>query len=112
MAQKVQIILEDDLSGGAAEETVRFALDGVEYQIDLNTENAEKLREALKPFISVAMKTNTRGRRSPGRSGAAASRSGHTAKVRAWAKEQGFNVSDRGRIHQEIFDKYAAAHNS
>lgn len=108
MAQKVQIILEDDLSGGPADQTMRFGLEGVDYQIDLSNENAEKLREALKPFIEVAMKTNGRGRRSPGRSGG--QRSSQTAKVRAWAKEQGLNVSDRGRIHQDIFDKYEAAH--
>ena len=109
MAQKVQIILEDDLTGGPADETVRFALEGVDYQVDLNKENADKLRAALQPFIEVGMKANTRGRRSPGRA-TGQQRSSQTAKVRAWAKEQGYNVSDRGRIHQDIFDKYEAAH--
>lgn len=109
MAQKVQIILEDDLTGGPADETVRFALEGVDYQVDLNKENADKLRAALQPFIEVGMKANSRGRRAPGRA-AGQQRSNQTAKVRAWAKEQGFNVSDRGRIHQDIFDKYEAAH--
>ncbi len=110
MAQKVQIILEDDLTGGPAEETLRFGLEGVEYQIDLNKENAEKLRKALEPFIAVGSKTNSRGRRPAGRPASSAQRSNLTAKVRAWAKEQGYSVSDRGRIHQEIFDKYEAAH--
>jgi hypothetical protein len=108
MAQKVQIILEDDLTGGPAEETLRFSLEGVEYQIDLNKENADKLRKALSPFIAVGTKTNGRGRRPAGRP--AAQRNNLTAKVRAWAKEQGYDVSDRGRIHQDIFDKYEAAH--
>ena len=113
MAQTVKIILEDDIDGGEAHETVRFGLDGGQYEIDLSSENATKLRDALRPFISA-------GRRATAQTGRSAttttrpSRSGNpeTPKIRAWAKEQGLQVSDRGRIHQDIQDKYYAAHSS
>ena len=113
MAQTVKIILEDDIDGGEAHETVRFGLDGGQYEIDLSSENATKLRDALRPFISA-------GRRATAKTGRSAttttrpSRSGNpeTPMIRAWAKEQGLQVSDRGRIHQDIQDKYYAAHSS
>ena len=108
MAQSVQIILEDDLEGGPADETVQFGLDGRQYEIDLSTANAEKLREALRPFAAS-------GRRAQGKSarvtGSRSSSGGNpeTAKIRAWAKENGHQISDRGRIHQSIKDAYYAA---
>ena len=107
MAQSVQIILEDDLEGGPADETVQFGLDGRQYEIDLSTTNAEKLREALRPYAAA-------GRRAQGKSGRAtgtrsSSSSSETAKIRAWAKENGYEVSDRGRIHQSVKDAYYAA---
>lgn len=104
MAQKVVVHLEDDLEGGPATETVTFTLDGKNYAIDLSTDNAEKLREILRPF-AVA------GRKSTGTRGTRTHTSGSdpdTAKIRAWAKENGHDVSDRGRIHQHIRDAYYA----
>ena len=104
----MQIILEDDLEGGPAEETVQFGLDGRQYEIDLSTANAEKLREALRPYAAA-------GRRAQGKSGRAtgtrssSSGSSETGKIRAWAKENGHPVSDRGRIHQSVKDAYYAA---
>jgi hypothetical protein len=108
MAQSVQIILEDDLEGGEADETVQFALDGKDYEIDLSTANAEKLREALRPYAAAGRKA---GRAQAHGTGGRASKSDpDTAKIRAWAKENGHEVSDRGRIHQSVKDAYYAAH--
>ena len=109
MAQKVEVHLEDDLDGGPAEHTVTFALDGKDYEIDLSTTNAEKLREALRPFAEAGRKTTRSGspRRTPSR---ASGSDPDTAKIRAWAKENGHEISDRGRIHQSVRDAYYAAH--
>ena len=110
MAQKVEVHLEDDLDGGPADDTVTFALDGKDYEIDLSTTNAEELREALRPYAEAGRKT-TRGGGSRGtRTRAAGGGDSDTAKIRAWAKENGHGVSDRGRIHQTVKDAYYAAH--
>jgi hypothetical protein len=108
MAQSVQIILEDDLDGGAADETVHFCLDGKDYEIDLSDANAEKLREALRPYAAAGRRAG----RTPARStGTRASKADpDTAKIRAWAKDNGHEVSSRGRIHQSVKDAYYAAH--
>ena len=109
MAQKVEVRLEDDLDGGPAEHTVTFALDGKDYEIDLSNSNAEKLREALRPYVTTGRKasrtfgTRNAWTRSP-------STDPDTAKIRAWAKGNGHPVSDRGRIHQSVKDAYYAAH--
>ncbi|MFI7482459.1 Lsr2 family protein [Kocuria sp. M1R5S2] len=107
MAQSVQIILEDDLEGGPADQTVQFGLDGRHYEIDLSTTNAEKLREALRPFVA----SGRRAQNKPARTTGPRSSGGNpeTAKIRAWAKENGYEVSDRGRVHQSIKDAYYAA---
>ena len=107
MAQSVQIILEDDLEGGEADETVQFSLDGKDYEIDLSTANAEKLREALRPYAEAGRKTT---RNSGPRRTRTSGSDPDTAKIRAWAKENGHEVSDRGRIHQSVKDAYYAAH--
>ena len=108
MAQSVQIILEDDLEGGPADETFQFGLDGRQYEIDLSTANAEKLREALRPYAAAGRRAQGK----PARTAGPRSSSGgnpETAKIRAWAKENGYEVSDRGRIHQSVKDAYYAA---
>jgi hypothetical protein len=108
MAQKVEVHLQDDLDGGPAEHTVTFALDGKDYEIDLSTANAEKLRQALRPYAAAGRKTTrASGPRSP-RDHAAGS-DPDTAKIRAWVKENGHEVSDRGRIHLSVKDAYYAA---
>lgn len=109
MAQRVQIVLEDDLDGGEATETVKFGLDGVEHEIDLNDANAAKLRDALAPWLAHARRTG--GRRSRGT--AAATRStgkGSAADIRAWAQQQGMTVSERGRVSAEVREAYDRAH--
>jgi len=113
MAQKVMITLIDDVDGSTADETVLFSLDGVNYEIDLNEKNAAKLRDALAPWVGHARRVGgrrTSGRR--GRSGGASGRSGassEAAKIREWARSNGFNVSDRGRIPAEVIEAYRKA---
>jgi Lsr2 len=113
MAQKTQIILIDDVDGGNADETVSFALDGVSYEIDLNEENAAALREAFGTWLGHARRVGGRssGRRS-GRSTrqAAPTAGASNADIRDWARENGYEVSDRGRISATIQEAYAAAH--
>ncbi|MFF3496072.1 Lsr2 family protein [Streptomyces sp. NPDC002795] len=110
MAQKVQVLLVDDLDGGEADETVTFALDGKTYEIDLTTANADKLRGALEPYLKGGRRT---GGRSSGRGKARATSGGggnqDTAQIRAWAKENGYEVNDRGRVPQSIREAYEKA---
>jgi hypothetical protein len=106
MAQKITVTLEDDLDGRPADETVRFALGGTTYEIDLSTKNASAFRRQLAPFIEHARRAGRRQRRRPRR---AASGREHNADIRAWAKEQGITVSDRGRIPGSVAEQYDAA---
>jgi hypothetical protein len=107
MAQRVQVLLVDDLDGGTAEETVTFALDGVTYEIDLTGDNAAALREALAPWVSAGRRTS--GRAVRGTAKAPRANSGETAKIREWAKSQGLAVSDRGRVSAEVRQAYKDA---
>ena len=106
MAQKVKIILVDDLDGGSADETVRFGLDGVGYEIDLSAGNAAELRSALERFTSHARKTSG-GR--PTRTKASGGRSQDSAQIRQWARDNGYAVNSRGRIQAEIQEAYHKA---
>ena len=119
MAQRVQVILEDDLDGGSADETVTFALDGVAYEIDLKSDNAEKLRGLLAPYVEKGRKQSGRltaprrggsGGRSSGR--AASAGQADTAKIRTWAKENGHAVNDRGRVPSNVREAYEKANAS
>ncbi|WP_426977904.1 histone-like nucleoid-structuring protein Lsr2 [Pseudarthrobacter sp. O4] len=95
-------VLEDDLDGSEGSATVLFALDGVEYAIDLNEAHADELREALSRFTKAARKTGGRVRTSrPGASSA--------SDIRQWALSQGLQVNSRGRIQADIVEKYHAA---
>ncbi|MEU6079926.1 Lsr2 family protein [Streptomyces sp. NPDC047108] len=109
MAQKVQVLLVDDLDGGEADETVTFALDGKTYEIDLKASNADKLRGLLEPYTKSGRRTG--GRAASGRKARAAASGGSqdTAKIRAWAKENGYSVNDRGRVPAEIREAYEKA---
>ncbi|MEN3585669.1 MULTISPECIES: histone-like nucleoid-structuring protein Lsr2 [unclassified Streptomyces] len=109
MAQKVQVLLVDDLDGGEADETVTFALDGKTYEIDLTTANADKLRGLLEPFVKGGRRTGGRASgRGKGRSASAGSGQ-DTAAIRAWAKENGYDVNDRGRVPASIREAYEKA---
>ena len=112
MAQRVNVELIDDLDESPAAETVSFALDGVSYEIDLSEANAGRLRDALAPFLGHARRTGgRRGGSSRGSSTVAkSSDSGNAADIRAWARENGFEVSERGRVSAEVRAAYAAAH--
>jgi hypothetical protein len=106
MAQKITVALEDDLDGGPADQTVRFGLDGAEYEIDLSIRNATAFRKQLAPFTERARRAGRGPRSRPVRSASSRERS---ADIRAWAKNQGFTVSDRGRIPASVVDQYQAA---
>lgn len=109
MAQRVQIILEDDFDGTAADETVLFGLDGAEYEVDLSVENAQGLRDALAPWVAVARKTG--GRRKRVTAPASKSPAGSsTSDIRAWAQANGHEVSSRGRVSADIREAYEKAH--
>jgi hypothetical protein len=111
VARQIISKLVDDLDGGDADETVKFALDGVQYEIDLSKKNAAKMRDAFAPYVAGGSKIGrggvvVGGRTARGRGGAV-DREQNRA-IRAWAKQQGKDISDRGRIPQEIVDEYHA----
>ena len=109
MAQKIQTVFVDDLDGTEAEGTVRFGLDGAEYEIDLNAAHAKALREALTPYVNAARRAGG-GTRRPARAARRAPASGlNTTEVREWAKAQGIEVKDRGRVPAELVVKFKAA---
>jgi hypothetical protein len=107
MAKTVNVVITDDLDGSPDAETVAFGFDGQSYEIDLGKKNLAKLQKSLQPFIDA-------GRRTTQRRTAKASRGTgpriDRAAVRAWATEQGLQVSERGRISAEVMSKYEAAH--
>lgn len=108
MAQKVNIVLVDDIDGSDASETVAFGLDGTSYEIDLNDQHAAALREAFSAYVGHARKvTSSRGRKSRGGS---TTTSGPSAReLRDWARSNGFEVSDRGRVPSEVREAFDAA---
>jgi hypothetical protein len=110
VAQKVQVILTDDLDGGEADESVQFAIDGVSYEIDLSEANAEALREALAPYADAARRIGGRSSRRSGAKPQQASERADLSELRAWARENGYQVSDRGRVSGEVRAAYEAAH--
>ena len=92
MAQKAQVVLVDDLDGTEAQETVSLGLDGRHYEIDLSTANAQQLRSDLKAYVRSA------------RAIAPPAPRRQAAAIRQWARENGYEVSVRGRIHQDIIE--------
>ena len=108
MAQKIHIVLEDDLNGGEATETVTFGLDGTTYEIDLNDKNAGKLRDALAPYVGHGRKVGAAPRR--GRRAAASSDGPSAREIREWARSNGHDVPERGRVSADVRAAYEAAH--
>lgn len=111
MARETIVRLTDDLDGTEADETVVFGLRGVEYEIDLNAKNAAGLEKALGKYVEAARRSSsgrgrgrTGGRRRPGNGRS------DVASIRSWARDNGFEVSDRGRIPTEVRDAFEAAH--
>ena len=112
MAQKVTVSLIDDLDGDKADETVEFGLDGKNYEIDLSSSNADKLRDVLATYVAAARRPGGRRRSGGGASSAAAAsrkpsvdREQNQA-IRDWARKRGMKVSDRGRIPADVLDSY------
>lgn len=107
MAQRVQILLEDDLDGSEASETINFALDGKAYEIDLSAANAAQLRDDLAKWVGHARSVRGRARVAQNR----ATSGGRTDlnKVREWGRKNGYKVSDRGRVSAEVQEAYAKA---
>ena len=110
MAQKVQVLLLDDIDGNEAAETVSFSLDGVAYEIDLNEENARAMRDSVAHWIDHARRSTGRsGQRSSSRRAAAKGDGPSPSELREWARANGYQVSERGRISEQIRGAYAAA---
>ena len=111
MAQRVNVVLVDDLDGSDAVETVSFALDGVDYEIDLSEEHARDLRNALSLYIGHGRRTGGRRRKAQGAGAKTAESGGPSAsEIRAWARENGWDVPERGRVAADVREAYAAAH--
>jgi Lsr2 len=106
MATKITVALEDDLDGGPADETVRFGVDGSDYEIDLNKQNAAAFRRSVAPFVDHARRAGRAQRRQAVRSAASRERG---SEIRAWARDQGIAVSGRGRIPASVVEQYQAA---
>lgn len=115
MAQKVQVQLVDDLDGAStAEETVTFGLDGVEYEIDLSSKHASTLRDSLESFVGVARRTGGRVKRGSGRVAAKVTASSSSSReqnqaIREWARQNGHELADRGRIPGSVLAEFEAA---
>lgn len=108
MAQKVNIVLVDDIDGSEATETVSFGLDGTSYEIDLNDKNAAALRNAFSGYVGHARKVGSASRR--GRKAAASSGGPSAREIRDWARSNGMDVPDRGRVSADVRQAYDAAH--
>ena len=102
------MVVTDDFDGSPEAETVAFSLDGVSYEIDLGQSNRARLADALAPFIASGRRVR-RGARRRAADPAGGSRVDRAA-VRAWAREAGLTVSQRGRISAEVMSRYEAAH--
>jgi hypothetical protein len=110
MAKKVTTLVElsDDIDGGKADRTVAFAFDGANYEIDLSKKNANAFEKAVRPYVEAARKSKpARGRSTPPK--ASSGRRTDLAAIREWAKSNGHEVSDRGRIPSAVVEAYDSA---
>jgi hypothetical protein len=110
MAQKVKVTVVCDLPHDGeveGQETVQFSFDGTAYEIDLCSKHTKELREKVGQYADHARKVSAGGRRRRSRSGPGRERSGE---IRAWAKDRGYKVSERGRIPATIIAEYEASH--
>ena len=111
MARQINIELVDDIDGtplGDDAQVIEFAVNGAEYTIDLSPENADKFFQAMAPYIDNAERLSPSGRRTTQRS--KVEKANDSRIVRDWARNNGYTVSDRGRIPKQVFDDFAAAH--
>jgi hypothetical protein len=109
MTQKVQTLYVDDLDGSDAEGTVRFGLDGTQYEIDLNAVHAGELRGALAPYLEAGRKIPNPARRASRKRGKATAKGVNSNEVRDWAKTNGLEVKSRGRVPADVMAKFRAA---
>ncbi len=109
MAKQTITKLIDDLDRGEADETVKFGLDGVQYEIDLSAKNAAKLREALAPYINAGTKAARPAAAGARRRGTQSLDREQNRAIREWARSKGKEISDRGRIPEEIVAEYHAS---
>ena len=109
MAQKIQTLFVDDLDGSEADATVRFGLDGAHYEIDLNTVHAEELRSTLARYVKAGRKVTGATRRPARSHGKAASNGFGSNEVRDWARANGVEIKDRGRVPADVVAKFRAA---
>jgi hypothetical protein len=109
MAQKVQVLITDDIDGSDGAGSVTFGLDGVTYEIDLSEANASKLRKSLATYVEHGRKVTAAKRTAARASGKAKSDGVNPQEVRAWAKQQGIEVSDRGRVPNDLVARFQAA---
>jgi hypothetical protein len=107
MAQRVEVTLEDDIDGSRADETVRFAYAKTQYEIDLSSEHAQALRGALGSYIEHARKASAAPRQARG-----PQKRTDTSAVREWARAQGKEINDRGRIPASVMKEYESAQRS
>lgn len=110
MAQRVQVLLIDDIDGGEGAETITFGLDGVTYEIDLSAKNAAALRDSFATWVANGRKVSGRSTAGSARRGRPSRSGKDTAAIRSWAQENGYEVSARGRISRTVMEAYAAAH--
>ncbi|UJP40915.1 histone-like nucleoid-structuring protein Lsr2 [Cellulomonas palmilytica] len=110
MAQKVQVLLIDDVDGSSADETVTFALDGVTYEIDLTAKRAAELRDSFATWVGHARKVGGRSTSGAAKPSSRRRSSNDAQAIREWAKAQGLEVSERGRISADVREAYDKAH--
>ena len=107
MAQQIRTLFIDDIDGGPAEGTVRFSHDGTDYEIDLSTAHNEELHKVLSGYVTHARKTAGTARRVP--RGRRPADPLDTRRVREWARAEGIDVKERGRVPAEVIERYKAA---
>jgi Lsr2 len=109
MAQKINIVLSDDLDGSMADETVSFSLDGVSYELDLSSKNGDDMRKALEPFIVAARRVSRPNNHVPAQDAKRPFDAVDSRAVRAWAASNQVQLSPRGRIPASVLERFRAA---
>ena len=112
MATITRTLLVDDIDGSEAAETVQFNAEGTDYEIDLSSANADRLRDSLARFVAAATPVKSQKSSARGRASTTAPRvsnKAHLQAIREWAHKAGYDVSSRGRIAKTIQDAYDAA---
>ena len=107
MVQRKIIVLEDDIDGGNATETVSFSLDGRHYTIDLNEANAKRMRESFRPWLTAARRA---GKPALGNRPVSDARREKVSKMRQWGRDNGWDIGNRGRVPRDLEEAYDQRH--